>query len=153
MYKRQPDLTRSAAARVIEEGGVLLDGAPGNKKDKLRPGTRVELRSPDPSCNPYLTFAACLAAGLDGIRRHLTPPPEITENLYEMSPADLAAHGVPLLPDSLDAALRALKADDTVTAALGPHVAAQYLAGKRREWEEYRSQVSRWELEKYLVAY
>ena len=116
-------------------------------------GTRVELRSPDPSCNPYLTFAACLAAGLDGIRRHLTPPPEITENLYEMSPADLAAHGVPLLPDSLDAALRALKADDTVTAALGPHVAAQYLAGKRREWEEYRSQVSRWELEKYLVAY
>ena len=116
-------------------------------------GTRVELRSPDPSCNPYLTFAACLTAGLDGIRRGLTPPPEITENLYEMSPAALAAQGVPLLPDSLEAALNALEADGTVTAALGPHVAAQYLTGKRREWEEYRSQVSQWELEKYLVTY
>ena len=116
-------------------------------------GTRVELRSPDPTCNPYLTFAACLTAGLDGIRRGLTPPPEITENLYEMSPAALAAQGVPLLPDSLEAALRALEADAAITDALGPHVTAQYLTGKRREWEEYRSQVSQWEVEKYLVTY
>ena len=102
---------------------------------------------------PERFSAACLTAGLDGIRRGLTPPPEITENLYEMSPAALAAQGVPLLPDSLEAALNALEADGTVTAALGPHVAAQYLTGKRREWEEYRSQVSQWEVEKYLVTY
>ena len=114
-------------------------------------GTRVELRSPDPSCNPYLAFAVCLAAGLDGIGRQLTPPPESCENLYAIA-ADLEAQGVRRLPGTLEAAIRALEADSTVTGALGEHVTGQYVTGKLREWEEYRTQVSQWELDRYLVT-
>ena len=114
--------------------------------------TRVELRSPDPACNPYLAFAVCLAAGLDGIERQLTPPPEANENLYAIA-ADLEAQGVSRLPGTLEAAIHALEADPVVTAALGEHITTQYVTGKLREWEEYRTQVSQWELEKYLVTY
>ncbi len=114
-------------------------------------GTRVELRSPDPSCNPYLAFAACLAAGLDGIQRRLTPPAESNENLYAIA-ADLEAQGVRRLPASLEAAIHALEADSVVTAALGSHVTDQYVTGKLREWEEYRTQVTQWELDRYLVT-
>ena len=114
-------------------------------------GTRVELRSPDPSCNPYLAFAVCLAAGLDGIGRQLTPPPESCENLYAIA-ADLEAQGVRRLPGTLEAAIHALEADSTVTGALGEHVTGQYVTGKLREWEEYRTQVSQWELDRYLVT-
>lgn len=114
--------------------------------------TRVELRSPDPACNPYLAFAVCLAAGLDGIERQLTPPPETNENLYAIA-ADLEAQGVSRLPGTLEAAIHALEADPVVTTALGEHVTTQYVTGKLREWEEYRTQVSQWELEKYLVTY
>ena len=114
-------------------------------------GTRVELRSPDPSCNPYLAFAACLAAGLDGIQRRLAPPAESNENLYAIA-ADLEAQGVRRLPASLEAAIHALEADSVVTAALGSHVTDQYVTGKLREWEEYRTQVTQWELDRYLVT-
>ena len=114
-------------------------------------GTRVELRSPDPSCNPYLAFAVCLAAGLDGIQRQLTPPPESCENLYAIA-ADLEAQGVRRLPGTLEAAIHALEADSIVTGALGEHVTGQYVTGKLREWEEYRTQVSQWELDRYLVT-
>ena len=114
-------------------------------------GTRVELRSPDPSCNPYLAFAVCLAAGLDGIQRRLTPPAESNENLYAIA-ADLEAQGVRRLPASLEAAIHALEADSVVTAALGSHVTDQYVTGKLREWEEYRTQVTQWELDRYLVT-
>lgn len=114
-------------------------------------GTRVELRSPDPSCNPYLAFAVCLAAGLNGIQRQLTPPAESNENLYAIA-ADLEAQGVRRLPASLEAAIHALEADCVVTAALGSHVTEQYVTGKLREWEEYRTQVTQWELDRYLVT-
>ena len=114
-------------------------------------GTRVELRSPDPSCNPYLAFAVCLAAGLDGIQRRLTPPAESNENLYAIA-ADLEAQGVRRLPASLEAAIHALEADSVVTAALGEHVTNQYVTGKLREWEQYRAQVTQWELDQYLVT-
>ena len=114
-------------------------------------GTRVELRSPDPSCNPYLAFAVCLAAGLDGIQRRLTPPAESNENLYAIA-ADLEAQGARRLPASLEAAIHALEADSVVTAALGSHVTDQYVTGKLREWEEYRTQVTQWELDRYLVT-
>ena len=114
-------------------------------------GTRVELRSPDPSCNPYLAFAVCLAAGLDGIQRRLTPPAESNENLYAIA-ADLEAQGVRRLPASLEAAIHALEADRVVTNALGAHVLSQYVTGKLREWEQYRAQVTQWELDQYLVT-
>lgn len=116
-------------------------------------GTRVELRNPDPACNPYLVFAACLAAGLDGIEHGMTPPPEVTENIYAMSDADRAARNIANLPVNLADALCALEGDPVITEALGEHVTRQYTEGKRREWEEYRAQVSQWELSRYLVTY
>ena len=116
-------------------------------------GTRVELRSPDPSCNPYLAFAVCLAAGLDGIEKGMTPPAEITENIYAMDAAARKAHGIESLPGSLEEALRALEADQLILDTLGGHVAANYLTGKWREWDEYRTRVSSWEREKYIINY
>ena len=116
-------------------------------------GTRVELRSPDPACNPYLAFAVCLAAGLDGIEKGMTPPAEITENIYAMDDAARKAHGIESLPGSLEEALHALEDDQLILDALGEHVAANYLAGKWREWDEYRTRVSSWEREKYIINY
>ena len=115
--------------------------------------TRVELRSPDPACNPYLELAVCLAAGLDGIERGLTPPPEVTENIFVMDEAARQAHGIDSLPDSLEEAIRALEADPLILDALGEHVAANYIEGKKKEWDEYRTRVSSWEREKYIINY
>ena len=115
--------------------------------------TRLELRSPDPACNPYLAIAACLAAGLDGIQRDLTPPPAIPGNIYEMDAAQRAAFGIESLPRTLEEALEELRRDPLILDVLGEHVAAHYIAGKQREWEEYQTRVSSWELERYLVAY
>ena len=115
--------------------------------------TRVELRCPDPSCNPYLALAVCLAAGLDGIERGLTPPDEITENIFAMDDAARAAAGIASLPGSLAEALEALKADPLMRETLGEHVFTQYVAGKEKEWDEYRTQVSDWECRKYIIAY
>ena len=115
--------------------------------------TRVELRCPDPSCNPYLALAVCLAAGLDGIEQGLTPPPEITENIFEMSPSARRRRGIDALPGSLEEALVALKRDKYIMGVLGAHVCGQYIAGKEREWEEYRTRVSSWERDKYIINY
>ena len=115
--------------------------------------TRVELRSPAPACNPYLELAVCLAAGLDGIEKGLTPPPEVTENIFDMNAAARKAHGIDSLPDSLEEAIHALEADPLVLDTLGEHVAANYIEGKRKEWEEYRTRVSSWEREKYIINY
>ena len=115
--------------------------------------TRVELRSPDPSCNPYLAVAVCLATGLDGIARGLTPPPEITGDIYAMDDRPREARGIPCLPDNLKDALDELEKDALVLDVLGGHVARQFLKGKLGEWNEYQTRVSSWELEKYLVIY
>ena len=115
--------------------------------------TRVELRSPDPACNPYLELAVCLAAGLDGIERGLTPPPEVTENIFVMDEAARKAHGIDSLPGSLEEAIHAMEADQLILDTLGEHVVANYLDGKRREWDEYRTRVSSWEREKYIINY
>ena len=115
--------------------------------------TRVELRSPDPACNPYLELAVCLAAGLDGIERGLTPPPEVTENIFVMDEAARRAHGIDSLPGSLEEAIRALEADPLILDTLGEHVAANYIEGKKKEWDEYRTRVSSWEREKYIINY
>lgn len=115
--------------------------------------TRVELRSPDPACNPYLAVAACLAAGLDGIAQGLTPPPEIPGNIYAMDQETRKAFGIEALPRNLEEALVEMERDAVVMDVLGPHVAQHYLNGKQKEWEEYQTRVSSWELEKYLVIY
>jgi glutamine synthetase len=116
-------------------------------------GTRVELRCPDPSCNPYLELAVCLAAGLDGIEKGLTPPDEITDNIFAMDEATREANGIDSLPGSLSDAIDALEEDKLICDTLGEHVVSQYVAGKRKEWDEYRTHVSNWEIEKYIVTY
>ena len=115
--------------------------------------TRVELRSPDPSCNPYLELAVCLAAGLDGIEKGMLPPAEITENIFRMDGEARAAAGIDSLPGSLEEAIAELKADPLILDTLGAHVASNYLEGKEKEWYEYRTRVSSWEREKYIINY
>ena len=115
--------------------------------------TRVELRCPDPACNPYLELAVCLAAGLDGIEKGLTPPPEITDNIFAMSPAARRRRGIEALPGSLEEALVCMKKDKLIMDTLGEHVTGQYIAGKEAEWEEYRTRVSSWERDKYMILY
>jgi len=115
--------------------------------------TRVELRSPDPACNAYLSLAVCLAAGLDGIERGLTPPAEITENIFAMDEKARKLHGIRNLPSSLDEAIDELRRDQLILDTLGGHVASYYIDGKEKECYEYRTRVSSWEREKYMINY
>ena len=115
--------------------------------------TRVELRCPDPACNPYLSIALCLAAGLDGIEKGMTPPAEITENIFAMTESEREAHGIDSLPGNLKEAIACMKADALTRETLDEHVYTRYISGKEREWDEYRTRVTDWELEKYMVIY
>lgn len=115
--------------------------------------TRVELRCPDPACNPYLTLAVCLAAGLDGIEKDMTPPEETTENIFAMDAETRAAKGIDSLPGSLSESVDAMEKDAVVAEALGRHIFDYYTAGKRREWDDYRTAVSDWEIAKYIITY
>ncbi|MBV9526475.1 MAG: glutamine synthetase, partial [Candidatus Dormibacteraeota bacterium] len=118
-----------------------------------REATRVELRSPDPSCNPYLAFAVMLRCGLDGIERRLPLPPPVEESLYGFDDVELERRNVGVLPDNLSDALVALENDDVVVDALGDHLAERFVEAKRLEWREYRGQVTQWELEQYLERF
>ena len=115
--------------------------------------TRVELRCPDPACNPYLTLAVCLAAGLDGIEKGMTPPEETTENIFAMDAETRAAKGIDSLPGSLSESVDAMEKDAVVAEALGRHIFDYYTAGTRREWDDYRTAVSDWEIAKYIITY
>jgi glutamine synthetase len=117
----------------------------------LPESTRLELRCPDPSCNPYLAFAVMLAAGLDGIRRELPVPDATEENIYLLS--DQGQSKASVLPNSLSQALNALEDDEVIQDALGAHTLERFISAKRQECEEYRLVVSDWELEKYLPNY
>ncbi|MDD4079832.1 MAG: type I glutamate--ammonia ligase [Eubacteriales bacterium] len=115
--------------------------------------TRLELRSPDPACNPYLALALCLRAGLDGIKRGLTPPAEVQENIFAMEPRQREAMDIRSLPTTLKESLAYMQADPLVLDTLGDHVSRHYIRGKEAEWEEYATRVSSWEVDKYLVLY
>lgn len=112
--------------------------------------TRVELRCPDPGCNPYLAFAVMLEAGLDGIRNKLEPPEPVSDDVYEYSPSKLVEEGINTLPGTLSEALEELEKDDVIRGALGEHVYEVFHRAKSAEWDEYRLQVSQWERERYL---
>lgn len=112
--------------------------------------TRIELRCPDPSCNPYLAYAVMLAAGLDGIRRRLSLREAAEEDLFHVDPR---ARGLATLPLSLGTALEALREDEVIQQALGPHVYERFVDAKQQEWEEYRSYVSEWEVQRYLPIF
>ncbi len=120
---------------------------------KRGPSTRIELRSPDPSCNPYLAFAVSLAAGLDGIKNKINPPGPCDRNIYEMDDRERKKLGIEILPNSLEKALNELEADEVIQEALGEHIYRRFLEAKRIEWERYNMQVHPWELQEYLTKF
>ena len=116
-------------------------------------GTRAELRSPDPSCNPYLAFAVMLKAGMDGIKNQVDPGEPINKNIYTMSEGERKSLGIENLPSTLNEALLELDKDEVVKSALTPHILENYIKAKKEEWEAYRIQVHQWELDRYLTIY
>ncbi len=115
--------------------------------------TRIELRSPDPSANPYLALAVMLASGLDGIENELELPEPIDRNIYVMTEEDLIEEGIRQLPESLKEALEALKKDEVLVSCLGEHAFHHFVEAKGIEWDMYRTQVHPWERERYLKIY
>src|SRR5213080_4019807 len=118
---------------------------PGKEK-----ATRIEFRSPDPACNPYLAFAVMLAAGLKGIDEEYELPPEASDNIYEMSEAERRAAGIDSLPEDLYEAIRVADGSDLLRETLGDHVVEYLIRNKREEWDEYKGHVTPFELERYL---
>ncbi len=113
-------------------------------------GTRIELRSPDPACNPYLALALCLAAGLDGISNQLVCPPPVNRNQYQMTEKEVESLGIERLPGNLHEAVREFQKDEFVQSVLGKHISEQYIELKLKEWRQYEAEVTDWEIQKYL---
>ena len=113
-------------------------------------GMRVELRSPDPAANPYLTLALCLAAGLDGIRNQIMPPENVQQNIFNMTEEEREALHLRKLPASLIDAIEAMEQDPFVTEVLGEHISSVYAEAKKKEWDSYCRSVSEWEVAEYL---
>ena len=112
--------------------------------------TRAEIRCPDPACNPYLTFATLLHAGLEGIEQGYELPEPMETNLYHLTPEQRRERGIVSLPETLGEAIDALAESDLARKALGPHIFDRYIELKRKEWDEYRVQLTGWELDRYL---
>jgi glutamine synthetase len=110
----------------------------------------MELRCPDPACNPYLTFAVLLQAGLEGIEKGYELPEPMEKNLYHLSPDDRRRLGIEQLPETLGEAIETTAESELVLRTLGEHMFNRFVELKRQEWEDYRVQVTRWELERYL---
>ncbi|NLF79643.1 MAG: glutamine synthetase, partial [Clostridia bacterium] len=115
--------------------------------------TRMELRSPDPACNPYLAFAAVIRAGLDGIKKGLSAPDPVEMNIFHMSKDELKNHHLEMLPASLDEALKVLKKSELMYDTLGEHIFNRFMEAKRHEWSDYCVQVTDWELKQYLTKF
>lgn len=113
-------------------------------------GTRVELRSPDPSANPYLALAVCLAAGLDGIRNQTMPPKGVQGNVFELTPEDKERLDIDSIPADLHEAVEEFKKDELIQSVLGEHISRKFVEAKEAEWTQYRAQVTPWEIEEYL---
>jgi glutamine synthetase len=120
---------------------------PGNEQ-----ATRAEIRCPDPACNPYLTFAALLHAGLEGIEKGYELPPPMEQNLYHLTAEQRRERGIVALPETLGEAIDELAGSDLVRRALGRHIFDRYVELKRKEWDDYRVQLTPWEMEKYLAV-
>ncbi len=116
-------------------------------------GTRVELRNPDPSANPYLAIAVCLMAGLDGVKRGLVPPKAVDENIYKIKKHDFEEKGIRSLPGSLEQAIALTKESDFMKETLGTHVHTNYVKAKEKEVLDYNRRVSQWETDSYLKLY
>jgi glutamine synthetase len=112
--------------------------------------TRIEYRAPDPACNPYLAFSVILAAGLRGIEEGYELPPEASANVFEMTPEERAAEGITSLPQSLSDSLDVMETSELLAETLGEHIFEWFLRNKRAEWFDYKSQVTQFELDRYL---
>lgn len=141
------------------EAPVYISWAQKNRSDLIRvpmykPGkeeaTRIEFRSPDPACNPYLAFSVMLAAGLAGIKEKINPPEPVEENVYKMSAAERERRGIKQLPGSLLEAIQLTEKSKLVREALGDHIFEHFIENKKLEWDRYRIQITSYELEKYL---
>jgi glutamine synthetase len=143
------------------EAPVFISWARVNRGALIRvphsgPGTnqrytaRVELRCPDPSCNPYLAFAVMLKAGLDGIKRRLPLPEPVEESIFQFDPNELERRSIETLPSTMQEALDELRKDEVIQEALGEVIYENFLEAKQAEWSEYRRHVSPWEVERYL---
>jgi glutamine synthetase len=115
--------------------------------------TRVELRSPDPAANPYLAFAVMLLAGLDGVKNKIDPSNPVTANIYKLSPDERKVQNIPALPGSLYEALEELKQSKVAKEALGEHIFNEFIKAKTIEWDAYRTDVTPWELNRYMARY
>ncbi|MCI5149588.1 MAG: type I glutamate--ammonia ligase [Candidatus Electrothrix sp. MAN1_4] len=116
-------------------------------------GTRTEVRCPDPTCNPYLAFAMMLSSGLDGVKNNLEAPSSVDQDIFSMTPAEKEAAGIDSLPANLKEAIDALKENPIAQEALGEHILENYLENKEKEWDDYRTAVTDWELDNYLNTY
>ena len=114
---------------------------------------RIEMRNPDPACNPYLAFAVMLKAGLDGIKNDLTPPEPVEENIYQLDDESLVQKNIDTLPTSLWEALDELKKDKLLQETLGGHLFERYIDVKTKEWDEFKKQVTAWEIDTYLDTF
>jgi glutamine synthetase len=141
------------------EAPVYLSWARRNRSDLIRvpeyrPGrekaTRIEFRSPDPACNPYLCFSVMLAAGLEGIEKKYKVPEPIEKNVYEMTAEERAKRGIGTLPGSLSEAIQLAEKSEIVRKALGEHVFNSFIENKKKEWDDYRIQITEYELKRYL---
>ena len=141
------------------EAPVYLSWARRNRSDLIRvpeyqPGkenaTRIEYRSPDPACNPYFAFSVMLAAGLEGIEKGYEPPPTVEANVYEMGDAERERRGIGTLPGSLWEAIQLTEKSELVRRALGDHVFEAFIKNKKIEWDLYRTQVTDYEIKRYL---
>lgn len=141
------------------EAPIYLAWSAANRSPLIRipsarkTGTRIELRNPDPSCNPYLAMAACLSAGMDGIKNDLTPPPSIDANLYDLNEEEREKRNIESLPSNLREAIHELRHDEVIRATIGEHIFKKYYTAKKDEWRRYNMRVSQWELEEYLGRY
>ena len=115
--------------------------------------TRIELRNPDPSCNPYLAIAVMLKAGLDGIKNKIMPPKPVNCNVYEMTFKEKESLEIESLPASLEEAIKELKNDPVILDALGPHAAKRFIEAKELEWKDYSSKITQWEIDHYLTKF
>ncbi|MCL0030209.1 glutamine synthetase family protein [Thermodesulfovibrionales bacterium] len=167
LLKHAPEITSitnqwvNSYKRMIPgyEAPVYLSWARRNRSDLIRvpeyrPGrensTRIELRSPDPACNPYFAFSVMLAAGLEGIEKGYQVPDPIEENVYEMTEEERKKRGIDTLPDSLWEAIQLTEKSELMRRTLGDHVFDSFIKNKRIEWDEYRTQITEYELKRYL---
>ncbi len=141
------------------EAPVYITWARRNRADLIRipeyqPGkesaTRIEFRSPDPACNPYLAFSVMLAAGLEGIEKEYEPPPPVEKNVFEMTEQERQEGGIGTLPGSLYEAIKLTEGSELVKKALGEHVFNTFIHNKKVDWDDYRTQVTDYELKRYL---